>query len=93
MNTAISIFNVYANSGFQHHDTEPVMMVKFSVKSETLNFAAHDFSDTDTDFVHFSVVDAENSARLLFVVNTVDSLLTYRFLDSPSWHAGTSVHN
>ena len=45
------------------------MTVKFNVKSETLNFAAHDFSDTDTDFVHFSVIDAETSARLLFVVS------------------------
>ena len=44
------------------------MMVKFNVKSETLNFAAHDFSDTDTGFVHFSVMDAETSVCLLFVV-------------------------
>ena len=44
------------------------MTVKFNVKSETLNFAAHHFSDTDTDFVHISVMDAETSARLLFVV-------------------------
>ena len=44
------------------------MTVKFNVKSETLNFAAHNFSDTDTDFVHFSVMDAETPAHLLFVV-------------------------
>ena len=34
------------------------MTVKFNVKSETLNFAAH----------HFSVMDTETSAHLLFVV-------------------------
>ena len=68
INTAISTFDVCADSGFQCHDVEPVMMVKFNVKSKTLNFATHDFSDTDSDFVHFSVMDAEISVCLLFVV-------------------------
>ena len=71
ISTAISTFDVCADSGFQRHDTEPVMMVKFNVKSETLNFAAHHFSDTDTDFVHISVMDTETSACLLFVVCSV----------------------